>query len=792
MILLEITNDPKKLEFSNARIDGPAETFYHLNKLIDSVKELEKELREGEYDYYQVIAELLSEVHEQMKEFKQYSAIQHVEQIFKKVDAIETELKRQIQWCFREIGSLTSSERYDHEQDPEHHNEVWNVDVSSISQAYLVVDVLGDKFRKDLLERFAQLQLISYEKLFQYGTKYCSLDHLEQRFIWFKYLLHLVESKLHDVLPSKWQVTYHLYTEFARRTQKHLHDVLTEVEKETVVLHDQEHVAMILKALKSVVAFEAEITASFIAKERFDAGESGEIVLKESIRDAFDPFLSGYVYMERLGLEQLMKEMLRDEESLMSTATMAAAGGAKAGQGKNNNNGNNNDDNDETRPRAVTLLPNEPYESSRKMFEYIKSSLKRCTGFSTGITYLSLSKEFRICLHQYSESLKFRCPSPAVAARNGKPPVYQITKAIEQTLCRILTTCEYCIDTIPALENMMKLKIKNEFKSEVDFQAQIDVYNDLIKYTQTILCLGEINRMEIDFQAMRKIDWSRFDEVGDVGGYIKHELKILSDCIPRIRLTMSVPYFINFCINFANLYLDAFLDTIWMLKRISKTGAGQLLLDLNGIKEYLMTMPNVRLTDGKTSIPVGKAYSFAVGNKIKHIENILKLICTEDNMMDEMFSVLWPEATKEETDQILILKGSKLAMPNIPMPPIQVDPNFKKGVDNIKEGTNKALDGMKNQFTRFTSAVGDLFNDPNASSSHSHDDARTEKSGSSTHGSNHGINFKTLGAVVSGFGGGSSASGAGKGGSNSSHPPTGQMKKPGSGNNLTSPAPKKY
>eukprot|EP00599_Poterioochromonas_sp_BG-1_P001248 CAMPEP_0173136518 /NCGR_PEP_ID=MMETSP1105-20130129/2531_1 /TAXON_ID=2985 /ORGANISM="Ochromonas sp., Strain BG-1" /LENGTH=161 /DNA_ID=CAMNT_0014048715 /DNA_START=2173 /DNA_END=2658 /DNA_ORIENTATION=- len=161
-------------------------------------------------------------------------------------------------------------------------------------------------------------------------------------------------------------------------------------------------------------------------------------------------------------------------------------------------------------------------------------------------------------------------------------------------------------------------------------------------------------------------------------------------------------------------------------------------------------------------------------------------------MMDEMFSVLWPEATKEEMDQILILKGSKLAMPNISMPPIQVDPNFKKGVDNIKEGTNKALDGMKNQFTRFTSAVGDLFNDPNASSSHSHDDARTEKSGSSTHGSNHGINFKTLGAVVSGFGGGSSASGAGKGGSNSSHPPTGQMKKPGSGNNLTSPAPKKY
>jgi hypothetical protein len=786
MILLEVTSDPQKLELSNARIEGPAETFYRLNQLIEAVKELETEIKETEYDYYRVVAELLEDIHLKMTEFKPYSAIPYVQQVINKVEAIENELKRQILWSFREIGSLTSSERYDPESGPSSSSTsslsssdssssasassgppssssstrskaanrvvsgAWNLDISSLNQIYLIVDVLGDKFRNDVLERFAQLQLLSYEKLFRYGTKYAGLDCLDQRYAWFKYLLHLVEEKLSTIIPTKWGLTYHLYIEYARRTKRHLHDVLSEIEKETIVLHDQEHVQMILKALKSVVAFEAEIKASFIAKERFEAGlesNDGNFELPISIRDAFDPFLSGYVYMERVGLETLMKDMLREEDQAASSAAAASVGGEKGTSGG-------------------SVQPSEPYESSRKMFEYIKGSLKRCTVFSTGLTYLSLSKEFRICLHQYSESLKFRCPSPTVASRHGKPPIYSITKTIETTLCRILCTAEYCIDTIPSLENMMKTRIQEEYKPEVDFQQQIDIFNDLMSYTMIILVNGEIHRMDIDFATMKKIDWSRVDNVTDVGPYIKHMLKILSDCIPRLRLWISSAYFLTLCMNMANFYLDCFLDNIWSLKRISKTGAGQLLLDLNGIKEYLEKMPNTRLSEGKTEIMIGKAYTIAMNKKIKHIENILKLLCTEDNMMDEMFTVLWPEATKEEMDQILILKGSKMAMPNLSIPPIQMDPNLKKGVTHMKEGTNKAYEDMKGKFKNFTTDLGNLMGSGGLfeSSTHSHTSEHNEASTNGNHkmassgpgsssSSGHGsLGFKTLGGIVSQFG----------------------------------------
>jgi hypothetical protein len=63
------------------------------------------------------------------------------------------------------------------------------------------------------------------------------------------------------------------------------------------------------------------------------------------------------------------------------------------------------------------------------MFEFIKQSLKRCTAFSTGMTYLSLSKEYRICLQNYADALKYRCPMPvAHKLRQGQPPVYELDR----------------------------------------------------------------------------------------------------------------------------------------------------------------------------------------------------------------------------------------------------------------------------------------------------------------------------------------------------------------------------
>jgi hypothetical protein len=690
MIILDITADPEKLERAIARIDGPGETFQNVKKLEIAVEELAKELRDGEYDYFSVVADLLIETQEQMSHFDAYVALPHISLIRRKIVAIESELRRQVQWIFREIGPLASSESYGADSIGTDKEPL--LDLSALSKIDLVVDALGDVFRRDLLGRFAQLQLIPYEKLFKHGTKYAGLDCLDQRFAWFKYLLSIVDAKFSGIFPAGWVVPSHLFTEFCRRTKKHLGDVLAQIEKENP--DPSTHVTVLLKALKSVVAFEAEITASFCARERVESGEESSYELPESITDAFDPYLGPYVQMERQGLEELMEGVLSAESAVEG------------------------------------MQPGDPYESSRKMFEYIKGSLKRCTGFSTGITFLSLSKEFRICLQQYAESLKFRCPTPTFAQgyKSDKRPIYVLTKSIEVTLCRIIRTGEYCVDTVPALETMMKARIKPVYQNDVDFSAQIDSFNDLVSFAMGVLASGEVNRMEDSFKEMRKVSWGTLDTVGDVSLHIKKFLKILSDCVPRIRLTMTSVYFSNICIKLATAFLDNFLDSLMQLKRICMTGGGQLLLDLNGLKEYLLKMPNVRLPEGAEPVVISKVYLSVVNAKIKKIEVILKLVCTEDSRMEEMFSLLWPEGTTADLESVNALKGSGRNI--LPLPLDQGLGAMKDGSRVVKDGVLgvgkdmktgvvKGVGGIKNAFGEMIH--GNMFSD---NSSHSGDDHR--------------------------------------------------------------------
>jgi len=179
---------------------------------------------------------------------------------------------------------------------------------------------------------------------------------------------------------------------------------------------------------------------------------------------------------------------------------------------------------------------------------------------------------------------------------------------------------------------------------------------DMVSFTMGVLASGEVFRLDDDLVAMKKINWSALDDVGDVSGYAKHMMKILTDGVCRIRKTMSTAYFQNVCSKLAATFLDEFLDNIWQLRRVSKTGGGQLLMDLNGIKEYLLKMPNVKLPEGIDAINISLAYNSVVKSKCKKIEIVLKLVCTEDGMMEETFGMLWPDGTT--ADMVIILRLS--------------------------------------------------------------------------------------------------------------------------------------
>jgi hypothetical protein len=306
-------------------------------------------------------------------------------------------------------------------------------------------------------------------------------------------------------------------------------------------------------------------------------------------------------------------------------------------------------------------------------------------------------------------------------------------------MCRIITTGEYCIDTIPALESMMKQRIKPAYTNEVDFQTQIDAFMDTVAFTTGVLVSGEVQRMDPYFQSMREIKWGSLDQVGDVGNYIKDMIKLLSACIPRIRETMSGSLFQTVCNKFVGVFLDVFLDAIWALKRISKTGGFQLLVDLNGIKEFLLKMPNIKLNIDAEPVVMSNAYASFVDKRFKKVEIILKLVCTEDNMLEETLGLLWPTGVKSDLDAISALKGSKTMLPiNSAALDSVVDATKavtkktskigkgaveigKGAVDDIASGLISVGDNFKNvmNFNLFESSADDHHNHNSKSSQHS-------------------------------------------------------------------------
>jgi hypothetical protein len=156
--------------------------------------------------------------------------------------------------------------------------------------------------------------------------------------------------------------------------------------------------------------------------------------------------------------------------------------------------------------------------------------------------------------------------------------------------------------------------------------------------------------------------------------------------------------------------------------------SGQLLLDLNGIKTFLLSMPRMKLTEAEASgIAISKTYSTLVSTRISKIEIILKLVCTEDDQLEEFFGLLWPDGTEEDFKKVQGLKARVSLLPPLPAAVNNVGDAFhksisstsvgrgaKEAVDEIKSGLSSgarnAVGGVKNVFGDIKSAIsGDLF-----------------------------------------------------------------------------------
>lgn len=372
-----------------------------------------------------------------------------------------------------------------------------DLNVRLLTKAYLLTDIFRGSICDDLLTRFAQLQLIPYEADFQFGKKYGDLENVEKRYIYFRKLLKRSADLIVPLFPKRWRIPLVLHHEFVRRTKVHLLAELTDLDKsDKKEVDPPAYVALILTALKTLTACENEIKGSFPSIEELeiedalpDGMNTNAVYATETCTDIFEKYLGPFVKLERLNLDETVGRLLFEEEEVLNGSSNVPA---KNGQ--------------ETVLSAVAAASYtetaahvlEPLESAQRMFEYMKASMKRCSGISTGSVLVNLSREFLECLLQYVDSIKFRCPTPA----QHKETQYNINDSLEAALCRIMSTANFCAELIPQLENGLRslVDVKKSNPEDIDFSSAVEKNLDLTSHVIGILAAATIEKFDSPFR----------------------------------------------------------------------------------------------------------------------------------------------------------------------------------------------------------------------------------------------------------------------------------------------------
>jgi hypothetical protein len=86
-----------------------------------------------------------------------------------------------------------------------------------------------------------------------------------------------------------------------------------------------------------------------------------------------------------------------------------------------------------------------------------------------------------------------------------------------------------------------------------------------------------------------------------------------------------------------------------------------LLLDTYTIKALLLHLPSMEAEGGggAAGAKASPAYVKLVNSKAAHVEMILKLIGTPEDMLLERFKIMWPHGQSADLQMVMTLKGTK-------------------------------------------------------------------------------------------------------------------------------------
>ncbi|XP_055339700.1 vacuolar protein sorting-associated protein 53 homolog [Paramacrobiotus metropolitanus] len=673
----EITGDIKQLDHAKRHLTASITTLNHLHMLVSGVDSLEALQSRRQYGE---IANLLQGLMNVLEHFEKYLAIPEIKQLADRLTKVRQELGVQLLSDFREAFSGTHAKHATASH--------------QLADACRVVSVLDPKIRKELLRWFIKMQLSEYTVLFQESQDAAWLDKVDRRYNWLKMFLADFEKRFGAMFPVDWEMSERLTVEFCDITRSELSKVMASRKQEI-------DVNLLIFAIEKTVEFETFLGKRFPGftgavddedvpmilqgaarikqqkpveyptdKNPFEQIQQSDTSLKSEVKvtslppksalapfqgiisRCFESFMDIYIDSKDRNLGEIMDKLVEDFRSKgVPKPTDAAL--HEGGLG--------------------IVLP-----SCADLFIFYKKSMLQCTQLTYGgHALVQLANVFRKHLKSYGQRMllnnlpKSQTGVASISAattgliqsflKEGDMLIARLTEDELRKICSILTTAEYCCETIQQLEDKLKEKVGPELASEIDFSPEQENFNIIITNSIQLLVNDLEAACEPALVAMIKKQWQSVEVVGDQSGFVTAVVSHLRTTLPVLRsyLSSSRKYFTQFCIKFANTFIPKYIAHVYKCKPISAVGAEQLLLDTHMLKTVLLDLPSL---GSQISRKPPSSFTKIVTKGMTKAEMILKVIMTPHDSPKafiEKYVQLMPESDTNELGKILEMKGVK-------------------------------------------------------------------------------------------------------------------------------------
>ncbi|KAL8739457.1 MAG: hypothetical protein Q9190_007742 [Brigantiaea leucoxantha] len=519
--ITEMTADIKRLDNTKRNLTLSMTALKRLQMLTTAYEQLRGLSSTRQY---KECAQLLQAVIQLMAHFKSYRSIDQIATLSRNVSDVQRELLEQV--CEDFEVTFAKAEVVQRR--------------GMLAEACLVMDALGDNARSRLVTWYCNTQLRDYRQIFRGNEEAGSLDNISRRYSWFRRMLKMYDDEHAVMFPANWRVNEMLANAFCESTREDFRGILSR----SIRRADGQSldVDLLLSCLQETLDFEHSLERRFSNASRASIDTLGSDsekppVFSQAISEAFEPYLSVWVEAQDKKLSGMIPTYRQQPP----------------------------------KPLDEEFSPQMVIPSSIELFSFYRLTLAQCAKLSPGARLVELAKVFAKYLDQYAQQVLLYYISERPS---GQTP--SKTPQLEDSVL-VLNTADYCFNTCTQLEEKIRNRIEETFKSSIDLQSQADAFMGIASATVRAL----VRRVEVDIEPswreMRNTGWSKLESVGDQSPWVGELLRRIKSNGAEILPLLHKQYARAFCDNLVDTAANAFIINIFQCKPISEIGAEQVI-----------------------------------------------------------------------------------------------------------------------------------------------------------------------------------------------------------------------